>query len=207
MGSGINEVAAFFRRHLFLSSLLLSAGAGFLSWMAEFYAIRGGGTIAALAVLLVSLMLFPEVAGLRWLPRGLLLAAVLAVLLYLLWIAMIGTQQGRASKVPAVPASMWWLGLLYSVIAMPWLEEKLVRDLMLRGLAVLVGTWPAILVSSLIFGIAHGAYLLFAFLFGVVLAVARLHLGMTTSQRTLTHGLVNLAIWCWQVPGFLDYLF
>lgn len=210
MGEGVSEgvrrLAALLRRHLVMSSVALTLLVGLLMRLNQVLEIPGGGTLATTLVGAIALWLFPETGSLRWWPMGAVLACLLAAGLYLAWIPMIGQVQGRAPNVPELTLVTGWLTIAYSVVAVPWLEEKLVRHLMLEGLRKRVGFWPAVMISSLVFGATHGRYWLYTTLFGVVLAVAALTAGMTTSQRALAHGLVNLGILCWQIPGFVGYL-
>jgi membrane protease YdiL (CAAX protease family) len=92
---------------------------------------------------------------LRWTVALLLLEALLASLLVSVFPGLSETQ---ASNTELLRQQSFAGLLVFAVLAVtvaPVLEELLFRGLVLRGLMMRVGFWPAALVSSAVFGLLH----------------------------------------------------
>jgi membrane protease YdiL (CAAX protease family) len=92
---------------------------------------------------------------LRWTVALLLLEALLASLLVSVFP---GLSDARASNTELLRQQSLAGLLVFAVLAVtvaPVLEELLFRGLVLRGLMMRVGFWPAALLSSAVFGLLH----------------------------------------------------
>jgi membrane protease YdiL (CAAX protease family) len=91
----------------------------------------------------------------RWTVGLLLLEAVLAGMLVQLFP---GLSDARASNTELLRQQSFAGLLVFAVLAVtvaPVLEELLFRGLVLRGLMLRIGFWPAALLSSAVFGLLH----------------------------------------------------
>lgn len=110
---------------------------------------------------LESIGLVPVADGRQWIAIGVGVLAVLAQVVYLAMVSRnvdkltaIKEQMGKLSNLaPRTPAE----GRLFDMasITAGVCEEILYRGLLLATLLPLLGTWPAIVISSLIFGLGH----------------------------------------------------
>jgi membrane protease YdiL (CAAX protease family) len=110
---------------------------------------------------LASLGLVPVADGWQWVAIGVGVVAILAQVIYLATLsrnpdalAKIRKQMGGLSNLaPQTPTENRLFGMVS--ISAGVCEEILYRGLLLAVLMSLVGTWPAIVISSLIFGLGH----------------------------------------------------
>ena len=145
----------------------------------------------------------PVEFGIRSAPRNFSLgavsgAALMTIVVGLMWIA------GSYSIARVAPDIVWWPALLTAGIGAAVFEEVLFRGVIYRIVEEGLGTWAALLVSSLFFGGVHlvnpGAYLWGAvaiaieagLLFGMLYNVTRslwlcigLHMGWNFTQGTV----------------------
>jgi len=116
--------------------------------------------------------------GGQWITAVLLGAGVLGLnLAWIPWLPDVfpGWWEMRASSLAGVDALITPIGTLIMVgLVTPTCEELLFRGVILRSLLKRWGTWPAILVSSLVFGLfhLHPTAVLDSFVFGVVAGFA-----------------------------------
>lgn len=110
---------------------------------------------------LESLGLIPVAAGRQWIVIGIAALVMLAQVIYMEWaarnaesLAKVKNQMGDLSNLaPQTDAE----GRLFTMVSITAgvCEEILYRGLLFATLVPLVGTWPAVGISSLIFGLGH----------------------------------------------------
>ena len=122
---------------------------GFLAWW-----LRADGELA-------SLRLVPAVAGWQWLAIGAGLAGVAFLVLQMTSVlrspeklAQVREQTGALSGIAPQSAAERRVFALMAITA-GICEEILFRGLLLAVLVALTGTWPAVILSSAIFGLGH----------------------------------------------------
>ena len=110
---------------------------------------------------LESMGLMPVVAGWQWVAIGVGVFAILAQVIYLASVsrnadalAKIKEQMGELSILAPQTRTEIRLFDMVSITA-GVCEEILYRGLLLATLVSLVGTWPAVAITSLIFGLGH----------------------------------------------------
>jgi len=86
-----------------------------------------------------------------------------------------------------------YVKLLAIGVVIPLFEEKVVRDLLFKGIAAGTGNVVGALVSSVLFGLAHTGIFVFAFCIGLLMCwlTAR---KIGTVDRALLHGSYNLTL-------------
>ena len=122
---------------------------GLLAW----WLLSGNG--------LESIGLIPVADGQQWVAIGVGVLAILAQVTYLAWVSLntdgltaIKKQMGELSNLaPQSPTE----NRLFDMVSISAgvCEEILYRGLLLATLVSLVGTWPAVAITSLIFGLGH----------------------------------------------------
>jgi len=110
---------------------------------------------------LESMGLIPVADGWQWVAIGVGVFAILAQVIYLAMVSrnadkltQIKEQMGELSNLaPQTPTENRWFDMVSITAGV--CEEILYRGLLLATLVSLVGTWPAVAISSLIFGLGH----------------------------------------------------
>lgn len=110
---------------------------------------------------LATIGLIPVAVGWQWVAIAIGVIAILAQVLYVSRasrdadaLAEIKTQMGSLSNLaPQSPAENRLFGMVSITAGV--CEEVVYRGLLLATLVSLVGTWPAVAISSLIFGLGH----------------------------------------------------
>lgn len=109
-------------------------------------------------------------------------------------------------SLPVIPNTLSWLSL---VVIAPVTEELLFRGFLLHRWAARWGMTPAILASSLLFGVLHPDPL-GATLFGVGMCLLYLHT-RSLWVAIIAHAINNFAAWSWELFGIInegyDYYF
>src|SRR5262249_3800751 len=146
-----------------------------------------------------------------WSTLGVVLAYVFVANPILQWV----TNQLGLTGTTSVELGhrSWWFVVvtaIATVLVAPWLEEVAVRGLLLEGLWMRVGFWPAAFVSALSWSALHevgGVLIVFTGL-GVMLAwvrrrtgSVRMGIGLHTLQNTVATAL-NGAVWI-AIPLFV----
>jgi exosortase E/protease (VPEID-CTERM system) len=143
-------------------------------------------------------------AGLGW--RCTWFAPVAGVLVFLLWIglghwshAVSDTMPAALSAAPELQRRLWIAGrVLGAVVAAPLVEELAFRGYLLRRLisdgfesvSLRRFTWPALIVSSLLFGFLHGDRWFAGTLAGLVYSAASLRRGRI-ADAVVAHATTN----------------
>jgi len=119
------------------------------------------------------------------------------------WIAFM------AESMPDGPAAIL-LAFLTVVVAAPLAEELIFRGLLHRLASRMWGRWPAIMISSLVFGIVHGEpwYLFGLIGIGVVLAVVYEATGSVLAcwVTHMVHNGISLAMMLWSEQATAEIL-
>ena len=172
-----------------------------------FYPIRVGVAITVLAWFRKD-----YVAGLRHHLRGRSIwswqAAGIGVVVYLVWITLLGIDSSLGNDPPAGlaelsgAAALIWIGarVLGSTVTVPIIEELAFRGFLLRRLIARDFTkvpydmlrWPAVLVSSLAFAAVHQQWVA-GFVAGVSYAYAQSRRGLLT-DAIIAHSVTNALI-------------
>jgi membrane protease YdiL (CAAX protease family) len=95
----------------------------------------------------------------RWSLLLFLLQAAAGVLVSLVVPALRGVSPDNTSFLVGLPVGELVLVAVAAVVIAPVVEELLFRGLLLQGLMLRIGFWPAALLSSLAFGVLHMASL------------------------------------------------
>ncbi len=93
----------------------------------------------------------------------------------------------------------WFIGLVFvdTVALIPFYEEKLVRGLLLRGLAGLTGNIPAIAITAVLFAFVHKGNEARAFAGGLALAWLAIYKNCGVVDRSIIHGAWNMVPVIW----------
>lgn len=93
----------------------------------------------------------------------------------------------------------WFIGLVFvdTVALIPFYEEKLVRGLLLRGLAGLTGNIPAIAITAVLFAFVHKGNEASAFAGGLALAWLAIYKNCGVVDRSIIHGAWNMVPVVW----------
>lgn len=117
------------------------------------------------------------------------------------WKPELFSLTGYVAQVPEISPIYWFLWLVSVGIMAPFAEELLFRGYLLNLWRNRFGLWPAILLSSLAFGLIHAQAAIFAFVCGIFYALAYLKYG-SLWPATLLHGLYNVV----STPVWFGYL-
>jgi membrane protease YdiL (CAAX protease family) len=112
---------------------------------------------------------------LGWSVLLFLLQAAAGILVALAVPALRGVSPDNTSVLVGLPVAELLLVAVAAVVIAPVVEELLFRGLLLQGLMLRIGFWPAALLSSVAFGVLHMASLDAA---GVALALATGTMGL-----------------------------
>ena len=104
---------------------------------------------------------------------GIILCVSIALNNLILMSPLVDMSDEYENAANAFYGSSIWLELLGSALITPYLEELLHRGVVYGRLRRMMGAWPAIIVSSLIFGALHYNLIqfIYAFCIGIVLAL------------------------------------
>jgi len=151
-----------------------------------------------LAVAASLLILFPERSSARCVMRLALSLLIVGCALGFVWVALF-SPRGEVSfiDVGSLPTSSIVLSFLGTALITPLFEEKIVRGLILRGLASKLGpVWSSVVVS-IGFALAHWQSMLWAFVASLVLCVIFFKTKMSTLGCVVVHGVANAVIMTW----------
>jgi len=96
---------------------------------------------------------------LRWSLLLFVLQGVVSVLVGLVVPALRGVAPDNTSFLVGLPVAELLLVAFAAVVVAPVVEELLFRGLLLQGLMLRIGFWPAAVLSSILFGVLHIASL------------------------------------------------
>jgi membrane protease YdiL (CAAX protease family) len=119
----------------------------------------------------------------RWTVALLLLEGVLAAVLVQVVPALSGARASNTDLLGQQSAAGLLVFAVLAVTVAPVLEELLFRGLVLRGLMLRLGFWPAALASSAVFGLLHATALDASGLL-VVLTIGLLGVGLCLLARS-----------------------
>lgn len=86
--------------------------------------------------------------------------------------------------------AMW----INTIIIIPFLEEKVVRGLLLDACRTLFGNFPAIMATALMFAAAHWRIFAWTLVFSALLAWLAIYRKMGVIERAMAHGSYNLIL-------------
>ena len=175
-----------------------------------------GGLLLAITIIVPELrrslpLLFNRKAK-RWNPRDIGLALLVLLLwgygLYRIAICfpaiVINPEAFRILRLyesPTYFSSKWLVWLIASVLVAPLAEELVFRGFLLNLWMARWGTWPAILISSVVFGLYHFELTVFAACCGVIFALVYLKFDSLWPGIFL-HAAYNLLAAPWLLGGF-----
>ena len=109
--------------------------------------------------------------------------------------SLINSSEGFKRASATLTDGSIFIKLLCSGIVIPILEELLIRGIVVGQLYLWIGRWPAIVISSICFGILHNniVQFIYAIAIGFVLSI------MYTKHKRLSlciiaHGLINIIV-------------
>jgi membrane protease YdiL (CAAX protease family) len=168
-----------------------------IAWMQ--IAGADGGVATLLVLSLATAILFrvyPESP--RDIGMGARLALVaVGVAAAVCWLSLTGWQLGPHSAQSWVDYPVY---VLVQVVVAPLYEEKVVRHVLLSGLARRTGFAFAIIVVSAAFAAVHHGNFVAVMLFSLV-AGTMAYFGFGSGQRALLHGANNAVMVAWQLTG------
>lgn len=182
--------------------LLLAAGLGTLAGGLIAKAGASAGWVAASPAAeglcaAVLLWLYPEKDGRRW-SLGLVAVLLLSAgLLFAFWVAVFAWGRTQFTEIGDYERALLVATLVKFTIAAPIFEEKIVRDLLLRGLADMMPVAVAVVLVSAAFALAHMTTMVWAFIVSVVLSIMAIKWRVSTLQRATVHGVINLLVLLW----------
>lgn len=180
-----------------LVGLLATFLAGTIGWLGERLAFGAAKPTAEGIVAVALFLLYPKEHTRRWSVRLAIVLSCVAVALTIFWVAAFAWGRTRFLDVADLSRATIAVTLLSTVITAPLFEEKVVRDLLLRGFASLTNPLISTIAVSLAFALVHDGAVPWSFLFSLVLCVLTLKWNVGTLQRVLVHGLLNLLVLAW----------
>jgi membrane protease YdiL (CAAX protease family) len=105
----------------------------------------------------------------------------------------LASSMGYYEHFPEVGAIFLLLWSVSSGLIAPFFEELLFRGYLQNLWRHRWGTWPAVLLSALVFGLSHLQFAVFAMVAGIFLSLIYLRTG-SLWPGTLLHGLYNLVV-------------
>jgi len=170
---------------------------GAIWWRGSSWGIVGAKPAAELILSALLLMFYPDVGYRRWTWRLLWALLLGALALVLTWIVAFAWGRTQFLDIRSVEMSTIVVTLLGGVVITPIFEEKVVRDLLLRGLSQMAGPVLSALLVSLAFALAHEGAMVWTFIVSICLCVMALRWRVSTLQRAAVHGSMNLLIFLW----------
>jgi exosortase E/protease (VPEID-CTERM system) len=187
----------------FLMPLILTLAAGMLCTAVS----SGFDWLYSLRLLVASAVLWfyrKEYAGLGW--RGTWFGPVAGAIVFIVWIGFDRlSHTGSSAMPPALAAASssarsLWIGgrILAAVTTVPLAEELAFRGYLLRrfiradfqALSLQRFTWPALIASSVLFGLLHGGQWIAGIIAGLMYAAASLRRGRI-ADAVLAHATTN----------------
>lgn len=182
---------------LILAGMTATFLAGALWWQGDILGVAGAKPAAELLIVAILFVLYPDVDCRRWTWRLLFVLALATLALVFTWIAVFAWGRTRFVDIHSVETPIILVTLLGGVVITPIFEEKVVRDLLLRGLNQMAGPVISTLLVSLAFALAHHGSMVWTFIVSISLCVMALRWRVSTLQRAVVHGLMNLLIYLW----------
>lgn len=187
-------------------AIAVSLAAGIAINYGRYLGVDGGiVTVATLAILTGLLFAWkPERPDFS---RKTFIAAIAAgAFMAALWLLLIGRRQSAVT----ISVSNWIdfpIAALNLSIVVPLYEEKVVRGVLLKGIARISRGWIAVIVTSVAFALPHEHNMLIALLAGMGLGYLAFYRNIDTYLRAALHGAYNLTLFFWYVftsPGWAN---
>jgi len=153
---------------------------------------------AQLLVAAALFILFPEAVSLRAISGLVAPLLICGCALGLVWVGLFAPS-GEVSFIDAkdLPTSSIVVSLVGTSLVTPIFEEKIVRGLVLKGLAPRLGPIWSSVVVSLGFALVHWQSMLWAFIASSLLCAVFFKTKMSTLCCVVVHGATNATIMTW----------
>ncbi|WP_144409288.1 CPBP family intramembrane glutamic endopeptidase [Pseudoxanthomonas suwonensis] len=135
-------------------------------------------------------LIFPEPGlGLGWGKKAVSVMALMTIGLCAVWTLGFWYWESHSSNFDRD----WRLifPLLSLVVTKPWLEEKLLRHMLLTSLTGMAGPVISSILVSIFFAVAHKGVMLWAFIVSLALCWIRFRFKAKTAHCVVVHGLIN----------------
>jgi CAAX amino terminal protease family. len=181
-----------------VAGVLATLAGGGLWWAGERLGVVGAKPIAEALVAAMLLWFYPGRYGRPWTPVLGVVLVLCAAGLVAIWVGVFAWGNTRFLDLAKVDRAAIVVTLSTVLVTAPIYEEKVVRELLLRGLSKTLNPVLASVFVSVAFALVHDGFL-WAFIFSMVLCFLALKWNFSTMQRAVVHGLVNLLISLWYV--------
>lgn len=182
---------------LVASGFLVTLIGGLGLWLSEAIELAWGKPVCEGTLALVLLWLYPEKESRRWSISLVIWLVVAAIGLAAFWVAAVAWGRTKFLDVSQLSITAVAVTLVGAVVTAPIYEEKVVRGLLLDGLSRLTNGLAAAVLVSLVFGFVHAGPLFWPVVFSLALCMLALKWRVSTLQRALVHGIVNLLVLLW----------
>lgn len=157
----------------------------------------GAKPITELLIAAVLIRIYPEKSTACWSAKRVAALVILGVALALFWVAVFAWGNTRFPDLSAISAVAIFTGVVSSVVTAPIYEEKVVRHLLLQGVAGYMNRWAAAVVVSAVFSLVHQGAVVWSFFGSMVLCWLAIVRGIGVMQRAIVHSTVNALIMLW----------
>lgn len=177
---------------------VLAAG---LIRLGEIFAVAGAKPLTELLLAVILLKLYPEPHVASWTLKRAAALLLLGCSLAIFWVVVFAWGRTRFPDLAAGSEVAVLVGLSSSIVTAPIFEEKVVRNLLLRGGAILATPWLSAVVVSAVFSLVHRNAVAWSFILSMVLCWLALSKNIGTLQRAVVHGAVNAIVMAWYLTS------
>lgn len=182
---------------LVLVGLVATFAAGGLFWLGATLGLAAIKPLVEGGFALALLSFYPERGAQPWSVRLAVGLVLLAITMALGWITIFAWGNTRFVDVATLNGATIALTLASGVVTAPLFEEKVVRGLLLDGVAALTKPLISAVAVSVVFAMAHQGAVIWSFFVSMVLCGLALAWRINTFQRALVHGVLNLMVLLW----------
>ena len=163
--------------------------------------MAGAKPLTELLLAVILLKLYPEPHVASWTLKRAAALLLLGCSLAIFWVVVFAWGRTRFPDLAGGSEVAVLVGLSSSIVTAPIFEEKVVRNLLLRGGAILATPWLSAVVVSAVFSLVHRNAVAWSFILSMVLCWLALSKNIGTLQRAVVHGAVNAIVMAWYLTS------